>query len=156
MNKTNSCQFVVGTHTIDFSKTFPIFDGKTIAKKDSMVRMFRYVLNEIGYSFEPFARPVPPMLLNWQIIDKTCLRRWIIKCLRQLSSIPTAIIRMSYLDIDGFCFYDKTSGKTHKLVHCIFIADGYRYETTTTINLVSGIVCRFMQSNFQNKQILIN
>lgn len=142
-------------HVYDFSNTYPKFDGKTIAKKERLVAMFKYLLEQIGYRFEPITRPMPAILMNWQFIDRKFLCNWMNTCCQQLVTIPAELIRLSYLDIDGFCLRYK-NGHSSRIVSLRLTADGYDYQTTTTIELSTKIVQRFMSVNFKNKIIIIN
>lgn len=148
--------FTIGTYEIEYSRTYPIVNGKTIVGKESVVKFFCQVLKEIGYVFDPFQRPTPSILVNWRDVDGGFLRRWIKKCFNQITLSPIEVIRLSVLDIDGFCMKDNSTNINYQLVHVLLTAHEYRNEITCTIGNVSAIVSRFMSSNYVNKQVLIN
>lgn len=148
--------FSIGTYEIEYSRTYPIVNGKTIVGKEAVVKFFCQVLKEIGYIFDPFQRPTPSILVNWRDVDGGFLRRWIKKCFNQITLSPIKVIRLSVLDIDGFCMKDNSTNINYQLVHVLLTAHEYRNEITCTIGNVSAIVSRFMASNYVNKQVLIN
>lgn len=147
--------FNVGLHQINFSQAFPLFDGKCLKRKDEWLRMIKWCLKQLGYSFDHISRPIPALMVNWMCIDRKFLRKWMIKVLEQMETIDDGILRLCYLDLNGFSF-KAPDGSSHSVVRLILQADGYRQEVCTTICLASKICERFMNTNFRNKIIVIN
>lgn len=146
----------IGSYEIEYSRTYPVVNGKTITSKEGVVKFFCQLLKDVGYHFDPIERPTPSILINWRDLDGAFLRRWLKKCFTQLTQCPLDIIKLSILDIDGFCIVDNVTRCNYQLVHMKLTAVDYSNEITCTIGNVSAIVSRFMTSNYVNKQVVIN
>lgn len=147
--------YIIANHTIDFRNTYPKVDGVLLGKKELLVNFFFKLLHEVGYSFEPFLRPLPAMLKNWRTIDYRYMRKWIVLCLKQLVVTPVELLSYCVLDLDGFSLYDKRTEKYFRLVHLKLSADGYNYDATVSFDNVASIINRFFASDMTNKHCLV-
>lgn len=148
-------EFELCGHILDFSNTYPKFDGKSLCSKQRVVDMFKFLLKESGYVFEPVVRPVPAILLNYQFIDKRYLFDWIKRCCLQMVILDSGILKVSTLDFDGFCFTNVFNGNKERIVRLTLDADNYHYDCCTTIGSSAAVIQRFMNTNFRNKCVYI-
>lgn len=144
-----------GSHTIDFSKFHPVFDGKSLCTRISWFHLTRWVLDYIGYTFEPFSRPVCPIMTNWNDLSHKFLRSWMIQVFDQISSIDWNILRILPLRVDGFSFKD-SNDHYHKVVRLSLKSDDFNQDCCTTIDLSVSIIQRFLNSPYRNKMIIVN
>lgn len=147
--------YKLGSHTIDFSKSHPAFDGKSLGTRDSWFHLIRWTLDYIGYTFEPFIRPVCPILTNWNDLSRQFLRSWMIMVLDQITTIDWNILRILPLRSDGFS-YEDSAGHYHKVVRLTLKSDDFNQDCCTTIDLSVPIIQRFLNSPYRNKMIIVN
>ena len=90
-------------HTYIFRR-LPILDGRVLSSKYSIYQAIMSMLRESGYTFDLMSRPVPPILRNYQYIERFVL----VKLFKNLYDVISTCPFESFKDLpiisSGFAF----------------------------------------------------
>jgi len=132
----------------------PVVDGKLLRKSIDIVDEIYSLLSEIGYTFCPFTRPVPPLLVNYRVVERR-------KLVNLLKALVGQVLLLSSVDNlvlsnQGFCVNIPMLKEPERLVRVSFSSLEYKDVRLVPMRYLSNVIDDFMSKPYINKVVIIN